>query len=135
MAFGSTHAREAALPPEHWERWAAGGAAGESHVWLVAEPATGLASGVIDDDDPRLAHLFAMWVAPEARGRGAGRSLVDAVLAWAAERGAERVRTSVTEGNAAATRLYAAAGFADTGEREPLGHSGATVAVLERILG
>jgi [ribosomal protein S18]-alanine N-acetyltransferase len=67
--------------------------------------------------------------------RGAGRALVDAVLAWAAERGAERVRTSVTEGNAAATRLYAAAGFADTGEREPLGHSGATVAVLERVLG
>jgi hypothetical protein len=31
--------------------------------------------------------------------------------------------------------LYAGAGFADTGRREPLGHSDAVVAVLERRLG
>jgi len=76
-----------------------------------------------------------MWVARDARGTGAGTALVDAVVAWATDRGAERLTTSVTEGNAAATVLYAAAGFADTGRREPLGHSGAVVAVLERALG
>jgi ribosomal protein S18 acetylase RimI-like enzyme len=76
-----------------------------------------------------------MWVAPEARGSGAGRVLVDAVIAWAGERGARRLVTSVTEGNDGALRLYERAGFADTGAREPLGHSGATVVVLERLLG
>jgi RimJ/RimL family protein N-acetyltransferase len=45
-----------------------------------------------------------------------------------------RVTTSVTEDNAAAAALYAAAGFADTGRREPLGHSDGVVAVLERAL-
>jgi GNAT superfamily N-acetyltransferase len=134
MAFGSTAEREEAFEAGEWERRAAEGAEGEGQATFVAEPDAGLAIGRLDDDDPAVAGLYAMWVAPHARGTGTGRALVDAVVAWAAERGARAVRTSVTEGNAAAAALYAAAGFADTGGREPLGHSGATVAVLERAL-
>jgi ribosomal protein S18 acetylase RimI-like enzyme len=134
MAFGSTLAREEAYEPEQWERWAADAARGERQAVFIAEPGSGLASGVIDDEDPGLAHLYAMWVAPDGRGTGAGRALVDAVIAWAAERGARRLTTSVTEGNAGAAALYEHAGFADTGRREPLGHSDAVVAVLERQL-
>jgi GNAT superfamily N-acetyltransferase len=134
MAFGSTLAREEAYEPEQWERWAADAARGERQAVFIAEPGSGLASGVIDDEDPGLAHLYAMWVAPDGRGTGAGRALVDAVIAWAAERGARRLTTTVTEGNAAAAVLYAGAGFVDTGGREPLGHSDAVVAVLERQL-
>ena len=135
MAFGSTLAREQDYPPEQWERWAADSATGEGQAIFIAEPAKGMASAVIDGEDRALAHLYAMWVAPGARGTGAGRALVDAVVAWATERGAERLTTSVTEGNAAAAALYASAGFSDTGRREPLGHSEAVVAVLERPLG
>jgi hypothetical protein len=40
----------------------------------------------------------------------------------------------VTQGNVAAAALYEAADFADTGRQEPLGHSDAVVAVLEREL-
>jgi GNAT superfamily N-acetyltransferase len=134
LAFGSTLAREEGYEPEKWERWAADSARGERQAIFIVEPAAGMASGVIDDADPAVAHLYAMWVAPDARGSGAGRALVDAVVAWAAERGAQRLTTSVTEGNAAAATLYAAANFADTGRREPLGHSDAVVAVLERRL-
>jgi ribosomal protein S18 acetylase RimI-like enzyme len=134
LAFGSTLAREEGYEPEKWERWAADAARGERQAIFIVEPASGMASGVIDDADPALVHLYAMWVAPDARGSGAGRALVDAVVAWAAERGAQRLLTSVTEGNAAAAALYSAAGFADTGRREPLGHSDAIVAVLERRL-
>ena len=135
MAFGSTLAREEAYEPQTWERWAADAAHGERQAVFVVEPAAGLVSGVIDEEDPELAHLYAMWVAPEARGTGAGRALVEAVIGWASERGARTLTTSVTEGNAGGTALYAAAGFADTGRREPLGHSDAVVAVLERSLG
>jgi ribosomal protein S18 acetylase RimI-like enzyme len=134
LAFGSTLAREEGYERELWERWAADSARGERQAIFIVEPASGMASGVIDDADPALAHLYAMWVAPDARGGGAGRALADAVVGWAAERGARRLTTSVTEGNAAAAALYAAAGFADTGRREPLGHSDAVVAVLERRL-
>ena len=90
--------------------------------------------GRLDDEDPEVAGLYAIWVGPQARGTGAGRALVEAVIAWATERGARRLTTSVTEGNAAGAALYAAAGFADTGRREPLGHSDGVVAVLERAL-
>jgi GNAT superfamily N-acetyltransferase len=79
MAFGSTLAREEAYTLEQWARWGAG----EGQAVFVAEPAAGLASGAIDDDDPTFAHLCARWVAPEARGTGAGRALVEAVVAWA----------------------------------------------------
>jgi ribosomal protein S18 acetylase RimI-like enzyme len=135
MAFGSTLAREQGYAPEKWARFAADSATGERQAIFVAEPAAGMASGVIDDEDPAMAHLYAMWVAPDARGTGAGRALVDAVVVWATASGADRLTTSVTEGNAAAAALYAAAGFSDTGRREPLGHSEGVVAVLERPLG
>jgi ribosomal protein S18 acetylase RimI-like enzyme len=135
MAFGSTLAREQGYAPQKWERWAAESASGERQAFFIVEPAAGMATGVIDDEDSALAHLYAMWVAPEARGTGAGRELVDAVVAWATARGAERLMTSVTEGNAAAAALYAKTGFSDTGRREPLGHSEGTVALLERPLG
>ena len=134
MAFGSTLAREEAFTPDVWATRAAAGAAGVEQVLFVAEPEAWLAMGRLDDEDPDIAGLYAMWVAPQARGTGAGRALVEAVIAWATERGARRLTTSVTEGNAAGAALYAAAGFADTGRREPLGHSDGVVAVLERAL-
>jgi GNAT superfamily N-acetyltransferase len=87
MAFGSTLAREEGYEPEKWERWAAESASGERQAIFIAEPEAGMASGVIDDEDPALAHLYAMWVAPDARGTGAGKALVDAVVAWATDRG------------------------------------------------
>ena len=134
MAFGSTLAREEAFTPDVWATRAAAGAAGVEQVLFVAEPEAGLAMGRLDDEDPEVAGLYAIWVGPQARGTGAGRALVEAVIAWATERGARRLTTSVTEGNAAGAALYAAAGFADTGRREPLGHSDGVVAVLERAL-
>jgi ribosomal protein S18 acetylase RimI-like enzyme len=175
LAFGSTHAREAAYPSERWERWARESAAGARQATFLAiageagDPgatagaaeaqdadgpadaaaeapdieapgtpnpthAVGLAFAKIADDDRHDAHLYAMWVAPEARGTGAAAALLDAVVAWTTKQGARTLHTNVTTGNEPAARLYARAGFRDTGRREPLGHSGAETAVLERAL-
>lgn len=141
LAFGSTYAREVAWPPALWEAWAAEAGEGRRQVLLIAEvsrpvarPPSGLASGMLDDAVPGLAHLFSVWVAPEARGAGTATALVEAVAAWAAGRGAHRLRTSITLGNDAAAGLYRRTGFADTGEREPLGHHDARTALLERPL-
>jgi GNAT superfamily N-acetyltransferase len=150
LAFGSTRPREAAYPPERWEEWARESAAGPRRAWFLAiaeddetegagsgpdpGPPVGLAFAAIDADDPERAHLFSMWVAPEARGTGAASALVDTVLAWTAARGARTLQTAVTIGNEPAARLYARAGFVDTGRREPLGHSDAETAILERAL-
>ena len=55
-----------------------------------------------------------MWVAPEARGSGLARALIDGVVAWAAAQG----RTTflmVRADNERARRAYERAGFVDTG--------------------
>jgi GNAT superfamily N-acetyltransferase len=46
--------------------------------------------------EPGVADIYQMWVAPTARGLGAGRALLGQALAWAKSRGAQRVRLGVT---------------------------------------
>ncbi len=60
--------------------------------------------------------LVSMWVAPEARGTGAGTELVEAVCDWARGGGNESIYLWVTVGNDHARNLYLRCGFAATGE-------------------
>lgn len=91
---------------------------------LVAE-AGGDAVGMVSGAAPSggVVELTSMWVAPEARGRGAGAALVAAVLSWAARRGARSVALDVRAQNAPAIALYARQGFADA---EPSQGTGAS---------
>ena len=58
------------------------------------------------------AHVWGMYVAPEARGRQLGRALLDEVMRRARTLpGLEDVALAVTVDNDAARRLYLAAGF------------------------
>jgi ribosomal protein S18 acetylase RimI-like enzyme len=63
--------------------------------------------------------LISMYVAPFARGTGAGDALVNAVIEWAASEGATRVTLAVREANALAIALYRRHGFADVDDGEP----------------
>jgi GNAT superfamily N-acetyltransferase len=63
------------------------------------------------DDKLLLADLI---VDPVHRGRGVGRLLLNAVLAYLKARGAPRVVLSTAEGNQAAQRLFASMGFRRT---------------------
>jgi ribosomal protein S18 acetylase RimI-like enzyme len=56
-----------------------------------------------------------LYVAPEARREGVGRTLVEAVAARARERGCRRVELDVNSENPAAMALYRSLGF-DTGK-------------------
>ncbi len=58
--------------------------------------------------------LHDVVVDPEHRGRGIGRSLVEAALAFLRSRGAPRVVLSTAERNEAAQRLFASMGFRRT---------------------
>ncbi|MGE8062498.1 GNAT family N-acetyltransferase [Pseudomonas sp. NPDC089547] len=64
--------------------------------------------------------LFQMWVAPDARGCGVGRALLEHAITWASGRGAQRVRLGVTIAESPAMHLYRASGFHDVGLPEPL---------------
>ncbi len=58
--------------------------------------------------------LHDIVVDPDQRRHGVGRALLDAALATLRTLGAERVVLSTAEGNVAAQRLFAAAGFRHT---------------------
>ncbi|MGH7357861.1 MAG: GNAT family N-acetyltransferase [Candidatus Rokuibacteriota bacterium] len=126
MAFGSTLAREDAFADDVWRERATRGAAGEDQVTYVAEDGDrwlGMATGLVDGQDASRLNLVGMFVEPDARGRGVGAALVDAVVGWARARGAPRVYLWVTTTNQAALALYERRGFRPTGERKPLEHT------------
>jgi ribosomal-protein-alanine N-acetyltransferase len=65
-------------------------------------------------DEGEIANLA---VAPGARGRGVGATLLDAAIEVARARGVAAVFLEVRESNAAARRLYASRGFTEIGRR------------------
>jgi predicted GNAT family acetyltransferase len=66
-----------------------------------------------------MAMLWGMWTAPEARGRGHARRLLDEVVAWA-DRNGRTTLLHVTEGNVVARKVYVDYGFEPTGTWAPL---------------
>lgn len=122
-AFGSTFEWESVRPDPEWARRLEAGARSPTDLPLVArvgEEAVGLAWGRIRDTELDVAHLFQVWVAPEHRGRGIARMLLDVVVAWAREAGACHVALDVTCGDSSAMRLYTQAGFRPSGDPQPL---------------
>lgn len=65
-------------------------------------------------------HVISLWVAPEARRRGVGWALLDAIRQAAIADGARTVSLWLVDGNNAAGDLYVRAGFTRTGERMKL---------------
>jgi GNAT superfamily N-acetyltransferase len=125
-SFGSTHARESAYEPAVWDEWAEEDADGGSEATLVAwrgpEP-VGMVTGSRDDSEAGLFHVYAMWVAPEARGQGVGRRLLAGIEAWMISFEATVSQLSVTNEAAAAQALYEAGGYAPDGSVEESPHT------------
>ena len=117
-AFGSTYARDAAFGPAEWHRRATRDGSFFAFIPELAEPA-GLAGGY-EEEAPGVVELISMFVRPQARGHGVGEALVDAVVAWAKDKGAASVHLWVTESNKPAIRLYERCGFTVTPERQSL---------------
>ena len=102
-AFGATYESDAARPASWWERGARLSDAGEEQRTFVVVGDDGRWLGMAlvrpDDETPGDAVLNAMWVAPEARGRGDAQALCDACAQWAAEHGFSALDTAVVVGN------------------------------------
>lgn len=132
-AFVSTYGREVARPAEWWREWARRSGEGRTErTFLLAgddDRRLGLTLVRIEAEHPGTAILYGMWVAPEARGRGAGRALCEACATWGTERGCAELTLSVVVGNEAGRRLYESCGFAEQGRTTWSGH-GRTVDVV-----
>jgi GNAT superfamily N-acetyltransferase len=123
-AFGSTYGEESSQTERAWRDWAAGRWRGGTAVVFAGFAGdgtpVGTATGAEYEAEPSVAHVYAMWVAPDARGAGVGRALLEAVSGWARARGCHRLVLAVTESNETARRFYGAFGFVETGERRTL---------------
>jgi GNAT superfamily N-acetyltransferase len=123
-AFGSTLALEQSRADHEWMQRLASGCDGAPFSFaalaLVRDTPAGLAWGRIEPQQPQQANLYQMWVAPDARGIGAGAKLLDAVIAWAASCGVRTLHLGVTCGDTPAHRMYTRAGFRPVGAPELL---------------
>lgn len=129
-AFGSTLEAESGRAEADWARRLeeADARADLPLVAHIGGEGVGLAWGRLRDDEPKVAHLYQVWVAPEYRGRGVGQMLLDAAMAWARVSGARTLALDVTCGDSPATRLYVRAGFRPAGDPVPL-RAGSSVSV------
>jgi ribosomal-protein-alanine N-acetyltransferase len=80
------------------------------------------------------AEILTLAVAPGARRAGHGGALLAGAMAAAAARGAAAMFLEVSEQNAPARALYAAAGFTEAGRRRRYYADGADALVLRRGL-
>jgi dihydropteroate synthase len=119
-AFGEVHAEVAAREEKAWHDAVAPRTGVVRYLAERDGAPVGMMVVALDPTDATRAHVYAMWVAPEARDRGIGGELVRAGLAWARRRAALDVELRVGERQAAAGRLYLRCGFAPTGERRVL---------------
>jgi GNAT superfamily N-acetyltransferase len=111
-AFSSNYAQAAARDEAAWRDWPSGTA-----VIFGAFDSNGAAvglSGAFDEDEPGLAGLFSMWVAPDARRHGFAGQLIDAVAGWARARGRTGILLEVTAGNDRAAKAYHRYGFVES---------------------
>ena len=109
-AFGSTYEMEAGRSMSGWEeRLQTPGAVAA----FMDGKIVGMARFVQDAGSAKERHkgsVYAMYVAPEARGRGIGSALLDALISHASGI-VEQLRLGVVDTNAAAIGLYRKHGF------------------------
>ncbi|MER5476592.1 GNAT family N-acetyltransferase [Streptomyces sp. NPDC002734] len=138
LAYAETYEAAAAQPDAFYQARTAGAAEGGTAVrQFVAEVPgqrgvwAGSATVLMEEAGEkdflgrpiacRQGQVVGVFVRPEYRGSGVVEELFEAAVAWAYERGAERVRLYVHERNERAIRAYRRLGFEPSGVRVPKG--------------
>ncbi|MGW5671797.1 N-acetyltransferase family protein [Micromonospora sp. NPDC003776] len=124
--------------PPSWEKFAASRLPG--HRWVAVDP-TGLMLGWVACSAVSDRCVYAgvvehsVYVHPDARGRGVGRRLLDALIASTEQAGIWTIQSGVFPENTASLALHAACGFRVVGTRERVGRHHGTwrdVTLIER---
>ena len=85
-SFTETASEVAARPRSYWDDLTRSVTEPNRHVMFVAfegDAAVGTTYGILDHERSDAGRVGGMWVEPSQRGRGVGRALLGAVLAWA----------------------------------------------------
>lgn len=114
-AFASTLEMEAAFADQVWQDRLRGDSAA-TFMAVLDEQDAGLVTGApFAEAGEGTAGLFAMWTAPEVRGRGVASALVRTVIDWARQSGYPSILLDVADDNRPAIALYERHGFRPTG--------------------
>lgn len=122
QAFLDTEQETRAFPEKKWRQRLADAAAGKS--WQLFARLHGKLVGMIgayrSDDDVKnqSATIVGIWVAPEARGKGVGRKLMETLMDTLKKRSIKTVHLSVNVEQTAAVVLYKKLGFQIVEEKE-----------------
>lgn len=124
-AFGSTLELESVQPESFWRDRLTRPDATTLVAHVTGQDGDARATGLTTvaasfDGQPDTAGIYAVWVAPSARGRGVGDALIAAAIAHARAAGFVRAVLDVGDHNEPAQRLYARHGFAPTGRTSTL---------------
>ena len=118
----------ATMPQQYWQDLTRSLTTGQRQTMLLAEldaKVIGSAYGLFDRHLDGVARLGGMWVAPEVRRHGIGRTLLKAMLAWACNEGYGQMALRAATGRASAAALYADEGFTATGNVDKIRESSA----------
>jgi ribosomal protein S18 acetylase RimI-like enzyme len=120
-AFGETLAMARTKSEEDWRSWWDGRPdAGPRYIASVDGSPAGMCSICFPEDHDKQPLLISMWTSPKARGRGVGRAMLDACVAYCRREGHPQFRLGVVNDNLSALRMYKRYGFTLTGGSEPL---------------
>ncbi len=86
------------------EKWVVEGSAGELLGYLILGE-----SGFLTPETH--AFIYDIWVAPDHRGKGFGKALVEWAGEWARKRGHRKIKLEVSELNDRARHVYESSGF------------------------
>ncbi len=79
-----------------------------------------LAWAIVHTPESKTAHVYQMWVSPQARGKGVARALMNHIVSWADDARLDKIELAVTTDNTAAVALYRSCGFVPHGIQEEL---------------
>jgi ribosomal protein S18 acetylase RimI-like enzyme len=117
-AFLSTYEEESAYSKD---RWQAEFARGEWSIGLVKDNPISLLGATSEPDTPtHQRYLEYLWVSPEHRRSGIGRTMLTSVIACLRTVGVRSVFLWVLDGNDAARSFYRSVGFLSTNHRQSL---------------
>ncbi len=122
---------EAFPPAERWTAAAIAGLLAAPACFGLLHPAGGMLLGRVVTEE---AEVLTVAVAPAARRRGVGSALVRHAAREGRRRGARSLFLEVSAANAAAWRLYSAAGFVEIGRRRRYYTGGIDALVMKLML-
>jgi GNAT superfamily N-acetyltransferase len=129
-AFSSTYESALRRSAKSWCEQADSTAQGSDRATFIAfsdDAPIGIAALYRLSEKPDVGEVLQVWVAPEYRGIGVARNLMDVVFGWAGDNIFRAIVARITNGNTRALRFYRKYGFAHTNEASLNSSDGVTL--------